>query len=65
MSKLEYHFSNKFRVCKLCEGDIVPHTYALVMRDVHVSPSYRDLHFHEGCFFRALEHAKENHPNKK
>ena len=58
---IEYHTTNRDRVCKICGEAINRFTYALVMRRVHVSPKIVDLHFHEGCFERSLQWAKENH----
>jgi len=42
---------------------MVRDTFALVLCDVHVPPKQVDLHFHEGCFMRALEAAKADYGN--
>lgn len=59
MSTIEYRTSSRVRVCRLCGTDIVGHTFAIVMLDIHVPPKKVDLHFHEGCFFRAVTHASD------
>ena len=60
MTRFEFHTTDRDRVCKICGDKIARHTWALVLRDVHVSPKRVDLHFHEACFERALQTAKEN-----
>jgi hypothetical protein len=62
MTCVEYYVTDRKRVCKLCSDVIAPNTWAIVMRNVHVSPKTVALHFHEGCLFRSLERAKEELP---
>jgi hypothetical protein len=58
MAYMEYHTTERDRVCKMCNTMMARGTWGIVMRDVHVPPKIRDIHFHEGCFMRALDSAK-------
>lgn len=60
MAYIEYHTSDRDRVCKMCNCTMVRGTWGIVMRDVYVPPKFHDIHFHEGCFMRALESAKSD-----
>lgn len=63
MTILKYHTSDRDRICKLCSDKIVRNTTAIVMRNVHVAPKLVDLHFHEGCFMRAIDGLKDSRGN--
>jgi hypothetical protein len=59
MGELSYQISNRKKKCRICEGDIQPHTWSLLLENVHVPPKRVNLFFHEGCFERALQNAKK------
>ena len=44
--------------CKLCHREINPGIECVVMEDIPVSPHLVKLFFHYGCFFDAVEKAK-------
>ena len=60
MSRMVFTTSERDRKCRLCDEVIPKHVWALTMENLKVSPRCVDLHFHEGCFMRALEWAKEH-----
>jgi len=64
MSYIEFHTTERDRTCKLCNCVMARGTWGLVMRDVHIPPKLRDIHFHEGCFVRALAAAQKEYPEK-
>jgi len=55
----EFFLMNAVRVCKckICEEDILIGEQMLKLNNVHVSPNYRDLHFHEKCLKEAIKKA--------
>ena len=57
MAFIEFHTTDSLRVCKICNCPMTPWTWGVVMREVHVPPKVRDIHFHEGCFMRTLDTA--------
>lgn len=61
MSRIQYVTSDRKRICRLCDDAIVPNTWAIVFKRMHVSPKVRDLHFHEGCLMRAMDQAKQEY----
>ena len=63
MSYMAFQSSDRDRRCRICNCLMVRDTFALVLCDVHVPPKQVDLHFHEGCFMRALEAAKADYGN--
>jgi hypothetical protein len=65
MAIFQYHTTDRDRVCKICSDKIVRNTWAIVLKDCHVSPKIVDLHFHEGCFMRSLEQAKLDYGRTK
>lgn len=66
LTHFEFITTDRDRVCRICHEKIARNTFAIALKQVHVSPKIVDLHFHEGCFTRAFEHAKEtrNHATK-
>lgn len=58
MSSLAYHTSDRDRICKLCEKPIERGERALIMKQVHVPPKRRDLHFHTDCYIEAYWNAE-------
>lgn len=63
-TNFKYLTSDRDRICRICHDKIVRNTWAIVLQNVHVSPKIVDLHFHEGCFMRALDTAKETRNDK-
>lgn len=61
MSHFEYFTTDRDRVCKICGDKMVRNTWGIVLKDVHVSSKILDIHFHEGCFMRSLENAKQQY----
>jgi len=55
----EFFLMNAIRVCKckICEENIAVGEQMLKLNNVHVSPNYRDLHFHEKCIKEAIKKA--------
>ena len=60
MAHFTYQTSDRDRVCRICEEKIARNTWSVMLQDLKVSPKKVNVFFHEGCFFRSLEHAKEN-----
>ncbi len=63
LTHIRYQVSDRDRVCRLCGDKIAWHTWAVMFAQVHVSPKVVDLFFHEGCFERSLQWAKETRNN--
>lgn len=62
MSQIKYHTTDRDRVCKLCNDKMARGTWGIALTGVHVPPKVVDIHFHEGCFMRALDAAKAQFP---
>lgn len=61
---IQYHTTAADRVCKLCGDKLKRHTWGIMLKDIHVPPKRRDIHFHEGCLMRGLDQAKRQYgPN--
>jgi hypothetical protein len=60
-ASFKYITSDRDRVCKICGDKMARNTWGICLQNCHVSPKIVDIHFHEGCFFRSLEAAKQEY----